>query len=271
MQSGPAIELRGVYKRFPTASGGAYTALRDLSFQVGPGEFCAVVGPTGCGKSTTLGLIAGLDAPSIGEVRVFNQPVKGLVEGVGYMFQSDAVFPWRDALSNVMAGPRFRGVSKAEAAERGRDWLRRVGLEGFERYYPHQMSGGMRKRLALAQTFINHPRILLMDEPFSALDAQTRSMMQEVLLDIWGKIPTTTVFVTHDIDEALFLADRIVVMSARPGRVIEDVVLPFARPRSHELVTEPEFVRLKRHVMQLLRRPEGSEPLARLSPLGATS
>src|SRR3981081_3393708 len=184
MQSGTAIELRGVYKRFPTASGGTYTALRDLSFQVAPGDFCAVVGPTGCGKSTTLGLIAGLDAPSIGEVRVFNQPVKGLVEGVGYMFQSDAVFPWRDALSNVMAGPRFRGVSKAEAAERARDWLRRVGLEGFERYYPHQMSGGMRKRLALAQTFINQPRILLMDEPFSALDVPPRALLEKEVLGL---------------------------------------------------------------------------------------
>ena len=173
MNSGPAIELRGVYKRFPTASGGAYTALRDLSLQVGDGEFCAVVGPTGCGKSTTLGLISGLEAPSIGEVRVFGQPVRGIAEGVGYMFQADAVFPWRDALSNVMAGPLFHGVARRDAAERARDWLRRVGLEGFEHYYPHQMSGGMRKRLALAQTLINEPRILLMDEPFSALDVQT--------------------------------------------------------------------------------------------------
>lgn len=171
---------------------------------------------------------------------------------------------------NVAFGPKMRGLARRERDRAADAILRLVGLSGFEAFYPAQLSGGMQQRVEIARVLINQPRVLLMDEPFSALDAQTRGMMQEVLLDIWSKIPTTTVFVTHDIDEALFLADRIVVMSARPGRVIEDVVLPFARPRSHDLVTEPEFVRLKRHVMQLLRQPEGSEPLARLSPLGVT-
>jgi NitT/TauT family transport system ATP-binding protein len=169
---------------------------------------------------------------------------------------------------NVAFGPKMRGIASAERDRAADAILKLVGLSAFEAFYPAQLSGGMQQRVEIARVLINQPRVLLMDEPFSALDAQTRGMMQEVLLDIWGKIPTTTVFVTHDIDEALFLADRIVVMSARPGRVIEDIVLPFARPRSQDLVTEPEFVRLKRHVMQLLRRPEGSEPLARLSPLG---
>src|SRR2546423_12562529 len=159
----PAIELRGVTKRFLTPSGTVFTALRDLDMAVQPGEFCAVVGPTGCGKSTTLGLISGLEAPSLGDVQVYGQPVRGIVDKIGYMFQTDSVFPWRDALSNVMAGPLFHGQPRSAAAERARDWLRRVGLDGFERYYPHQMSGGMRKRLALAQTLINEPRILLMD------------------------------------------------------------------------------------------------------------
>src|SRR4030088_2120331 len=254
MQSGPAIELRGVYKRFPTASGGAYTALRDLSFQVGPGEFRAVVGPTGCGKSTTLGLIAGLDAPSIGEVRVFSQPVKGLVEGVGYMFQSDAVFPWRDALSNVMAGPQFRGVSKTEAAARARDWLRRVGLEGFERYYPHQMSGGMRKRLALAQTFINEPSILLMDEPFSALDVQTRALMENELLGLWSSLNASVVFITHDLEEAIALADRVCVFTAGPGTVKGSYTVDLPRPRNvAEIRFQPRFAQIYEEIWNQLR------------------
>jgi NitT/TauT family transport system ATP-binding protein len=187
------------------------------------------------------------------------------------VFQQHTLFPWKRVRDNVAFGPKMRGLARRERDRAADAILKLVGLSGFEAFYPTQLSGGMQQRVEIARVLINQPRVLLMDEPFSALDAQTRGMMQEVLLDIWSKIPTTTVFVTHDIDEALFLADRIVVMSARPGRVIEDVVLPFARPRSHDLVTEPEFVRLKRHVMQLLRRPEGSEPLARLSPLGVTS
>jgi NitT/TauT family transport system ATP-binding protein len=187
------------------------------------------------------------------------------------VFQQHTLFPWKRVRDNVAFGPKMRGLARTERDRAADAILKLVGLSGFEAFYPAQLSGGMQQRVEIARVLINQPRVLLMDEPFSALDAQTRAMMQEVLLDIWGKIPTTTVFVTHDIDEALFLADRIVVMSARPGRVIEDIVLPFARPRSHDLVTEPEFVRLKRHVMQLLRRSDGSEPLARLSPLGVTS
>jgi NitT/TauT family transport system ATP-binding protein len=254
MHSEPVIELRGVYKRFPTAAGGTYTALRDLSFHVGPGEFCAVVGPTGCGKSTTLGLISGLEAPSIGEARVFGQPVQGIVEGVGYMFQADAVFPWRDALSNVMAGPRFHGVPRLEASERARDWLRRVGLEGFGRYYPHQMSGGMRKRLALAQTLINEPRILLMDEPFSALDVQTRALMENELLGLWSSLNASVVFVTHDLEEAIALADRVFVITAGPGTLKGAYTIDLPRPRNvSEIRFDPRFVQLYHDIWEDLR------------------
>ncbi len=165
---------------------------------------------------------------------------------------------------NVAFGPKMRGLGKVERYRAADQFLKLVGLSGFERFYPSQLSGGMQQRVEIARVLINPPRVLLMDEPFSALDAQTRSMMQEVLLDIWSKIPTTTVFVTHDIDEALFLADRIIVMSARPGRVIEDIVLSFDRPRHPQLVTEIEFVRLKRHILELLRRPDESSLPRRL-------
>ncbi len=175
----PAIELRGVTKRFLTPSGGIYTALRDLDMSVEPGEFCAVVGPTGCGKSTTLALISGLEPASEGEVEVFGKPVNGIAEGIGYVFQADAVFPWKTVLENVAAGPRYRGASSRDARDRARDWISRVGLSGFEDRYPYQLSGGMRKRVGLAQSLINGPRILLMDEPFSALDVQTRALMED--------------------------------------------------------------------------------------------
>src|SRR5947209_1867405 len=182
----PAIELRGVTKRFLTPSGGVYTALRDLNLTVQPGEFCAVVGPTGCGKSTTLALISGLEPASEGEVLVLGKPVHGIAEDIGYVFQTDAVFPWKTVLDNVAAGPRYHGRPTSEARSTAREWISRVGLSGFEDRYPYQLSGGMRKRVALAQSLINEPRILLMDEPFSALDVQTRSLMENELLSLWA-------------------------------------------------------------------------------------
>src|SRR6266704_274987 len=178
-----AIELRNVTKRFMTPTGQVYTALKDLSMSVAPGEFCAVVGPTGSGKSTTLSLISGLDRPSEGEVEVMGKPVQGIDPHIGYVFQSDAVFPWKNVLNNVATGPLFRGRPKAVALKEAREWIARVGLTGFEDRFPHQLSGGMRKRVALAQTFINEPQILLMDEPFSALDVQTRTLMEDELLN----------------------------------------------------------------------------------------
>lgn len=249
-----AIELRNVTKRFRTPTGQAYTALRDLNLSVAPGEFCAVVGPTGCGKSTTLSLISGLERPSAGEVHVMGKPVNGIDPRIGYVFQSDAVFPWKNVLRNVATGPLYRGLSKAEALEQARDWITRVGLAGFEDRYPHQLSGGMRKRMALAQTFINGPQILLMDEPFSALDVQTRTMMEDELLQLWSTASASVVFVTHDLEEAISLADRVCVITAGPGTVKGIYTIDLPRPRKvAEIRFEPRFVHIYQQIWEDLR------------------
>ena len=251
---GPAIELRHVSKRFLTPSGTAYTALRDLDLVVHDGEFCAVVGPTGCGKSTTLALISGLEPASEGDVLVHGEPVQGVARDVGYVFQVDAVFPWKNVLDNVATGPRFRGAERAEAERRARDWIGRVGLGGFERYYPHQLSGGMRKRAALAQTLINEPAILLMDEPFSALDVQTRTLMENELLQLWSANRSSVVFVTHDLEEAIALADRVVVLTAGPGTVKGVYRVDLPRPRNvAEIRFQPEFARIYQEIWNDLR------------------
>ena len=250
----PAIELRGVTKRFATSHGGVYTALRDLSMTVMPGEFAAVVGPTGCGKSTTLGLISGLEPPSAGEVLVGGNAVDGITDGVGYVFQADAVFPWKTVLQNVAAGPRYHGASGAEARGQARDWIQRVGLRGFEDRYPHQLSGGMRKRVALAQTMINNPRIILMDEPFSALDVQTRSLMEDELLGLWAATSASVVFVTHDLEEAIAMADRVFVLTAGPGTVKAAYNVDLPRPRNvSEIRFEPGFARVYKEIWGDLR------------------
>ena len=249
-----AIELRNVTKRFRTPTGQAYTALRDLTLSVAPGEFCAIVGPTGCGKSTTLGLISGLERPSAGEVQVMGEPVQGIDKRIGYVFQTDAVFPWKSVLNNVATGPMFRGQPKARAIERARDWIARVGLSGFEDHYPHQLSGGMRKRVALAQTFINEPQILLMDEPFSALDVQTRTLMEDELLQLWSSLNASVVFVTHDLEEAISLADRVCVITAGPGTVKGIYTIDLPRPRHvAEIRFEPRFIQLYQQIWEDLR------------------
>jgi NitT/TauT family transport system ATP-binding protein len=251
----PAIELRGVTKRFASPGGAPYTALRDLSLTVAPGEFCAVVGPTGCGKSTTLTLVAGLERPSAGEVQVDGRPVTGITPGVGFMFQTDAILPWKSVLDNVAAGPRFRGVPKRAAIADARDWIRRVRLAGFEDRYPHQLSGGMRKRVALAQNLINEPRILLMDEPFSALDVQTRALMSNELLGLWDVTRPAVVFVTHDLEEAIALSDKVVVMTAGPGGTVK-AVFPIDLPRPRvvqEIRFESHFVDLYHQIWTALR------------------
>ncbi|WAL66563.1 ABC transporter ATP-binding protein [Amycolatopsis cynarae] len=252
--SPPLIELIGATKRFPSGTGSVHTAVSDLTLSVRPGEFVAVVGPTGCGKSTTLSLVSGLQPPSAGQVRVHGKPVESIPDGVGYMFQTDAVMPWRSVLDNVASGPRFRGVPKAEAREQAADWISRVGLAGFEKYYPHQLSGGMRKRVALAQTLVTSPRILLMDEPFSALDVQTRALMQDELLRLWSGTGAAVIFVTHDLEEAVALADRVVVLTSSPATVkdVFDVGLP--RPRKvEELRLTEEFLAIYREVWESLR------------------
>jgi NitT/TauT family transport system ATP-binding protein len=248
------IALRNATKRFPGAGGQPHTAVRDLTFTVEAGEFVAVVGPTGCGKSTTLSLVSGLEPPSSGDVSVDGEPVRGIPPGVGYMFQTDAVLPWRSVIDNVAAGPRYRGLPKAEARTKARVWVDRVGLGAFEKYYPHQLSGGMRKRVALAQTLVNEPRILLMDEPFSALDVQTRALMQDELLRLWQGTGAAVVFVTHDLEEAIALADRVVVMTSSPATVKAVFDVPLPRPRDvEEIRMTPDFVDTYREIWQSLR------------------
>ena len=249
-----AVALKNVARRFVTPAGEILSALEDFDLSIAPGEFFAIVGPTGCGKSTTLGLIAGLAKPQAGEVTLFDAPVDGVDRRVGFVFQQDAVFPWRNVLGNVMAGPLFRGIPKARAEEMARDWINRVGLTGFEDHHPHQLSGGMRKRVALAQTFINNPQVLLMDEPFSSLDVQTRELMQEELLQLWAQAKSAVLFVTHDLDEAILLADRVAVLTTRPARVKSVHTIDLPRPRDVATLRYDErFIAIARNISDDLR------------------
>jgi NitT/TauT family transport system ATP-binding protein len=249
------VELANVTKRFVTPSGAAMTAIRNVDLVVEPGQFCAIVGPTGCGKSTTLTLAAGLEMPSGGTVRVSGRQVDGITKGVSFVFQSDALLPWKPVEDNVALGPMFKGANKAGALQRARDWLRVVGLAGFERHYPHQLSGGMRKRVSLAAALINEPSILLMDEPFSALDVQTRAIMSNELLSLWEKSRPSVMFVTHDLEEAIALADKVVVMTAGPGTVKAsfDVDLPRPRGAVQDIRFEPRFLELYQQIWESLR------------------
>jgi NitT/TauT family transport system ATP-binding protein len=255
--SGPAagIELDGVTKRFLTPAGTAFTAIRNVSLTVEPGEFCALVGPTGCGKSTSLSLVSGLSRPSAGTVRVAGQEVDGITKGVSFMFQADALLPWKTVLGNVMLGPVLRGVSKKQASANARDWLRRVGLAGFEDHYPHQLSGGMRKRVAMATALINEPQILLMDEPFGALDVQTKAIMQNELLTLWEQLRPSVLFITHDLDEAVVLADKVAVMTSGPGSIkaVYDIDLPRPRGSVQDVRFEPRFLELQHEIWSTLR------------------
>jgi NitT/TauT family transport system ATP-binding protein len=245
----------------------AFEAVQGLDCQIEPGQFVCILGPSGCGKSTLLGALAGHLSAHAGSLKVDGGEVSGPSPQRGMVFQHHTLFPWRTVRDNVAFGLKMRGIGKAERHRAADDILKLVGLEGFAERWPNQLSGGMQQRVEIARVLVNRPRLLLMDEPFGALDALTRLNMQELLLDIWTRIRTTVVFVTHDIDEALFLADRLLVMSARPGRIIEDLRLDFARPRTSELVTSPEFSRLKRHCLDLLRYDD-DRPLPRLNPLG---
>lgn len=248
-----------------------FEALHDVSFDIQPGEFICLLGPSGCGKSTLLGALAGHLPFTSGQLLLDGQPIKAPDSERGLVFQHHTLFPWKSVLDNVSFGLKMKGIGKAEREKQARDLLHLVGLSGFENRYPAELSGGMQQRVEIARVLINKPKVLLMDEPFGALDAQTRLMMQELLLDIWNEIQTTVLFITHDIDEALFLADRVLIMSHRPGQIIEEILLTskpdFTRPRSTDLVTSPEFMQLKKHCIQTLRQPATTE-LKRLNPLG---
>ncbi|HEK1686504.1 TPA: ABC transporter ATP-binding protein [Pseudomonas putida] len=245
----------------------AFEAVQALDLAIAPGEFVCILGPSGCGKSTLLGALAGHLTPASGQLRVDGQVIDGPSPERGMVFQHHTLLPWRSVLDNVAFGLKMQGQSKPERHRRAYELLQLVGLADFAERWPSQLSGGMQQRAEIARVLINRPRLLLMDEPFGALDAQTRARMQELLLDIWTRIRTTVVFVTHDIDEALFLADRVLVMSPRPGRFIEDLRLDFPRPRRASLLTSSAFTHLKRHCLALLRHEEGRE-LPRLTPLG---
>jgi NitT/TauT family transport system ATP-binding protein len=250
-----ALALDNVTVTFVSAGGDRYTAVRETTLRIAPGEFVSVVGPTGCGKSTLLNVAVGLLAPSGGEVKVFGAPLCGVNRKAGYLFQSEALMPWRTALANVTAGLEFRGVGKEEAQERGELWLQRVGLGGFGARYPHQLSGGMRKRVALAQTLILDPEIVLMDEPFSALDIQTRQLMENQLLELWSANRKSVLFITHDLEEAISLSDRVVVLAAGPGsHPIGEFAIDLPRPRDvAEIRLTPRFVELHEAIWQVLR------------------
>ena len=237
------------------AASHAYTAVGQTTLRIKEGEFVSVVGPTGCGKSTLLNIGAGLLSPTTGEVCVFGQPLAGINRRAGYMFQTDALMPWYSALQNVMVGLQYRGVPDELAREQARAWLQRVGLGDFGDRYPHQLSGGMRKRAALAQTLVLDPDIILMDEPFSALDVQTRQLMENEVLAIWAAKKKAVVFITHDLDEAIAMSDRVVVLSAGPAtRPIGEFDIDLPRPRDvAEVRTLPRFVQLHQQIWNVLR------------------
>ena len=231
----------------------AVTALEDISLEVADREFSVIVGPSGCGKSTLLRLVAGLVTPSGGNIRLDGTAITGPSRDRGMVFQSYTLFPWLTVIRNVEFGLSLKGTDSGERRRISQRFIELVGLKGFEHAYPKQLSGGMMQRVALARALANDPKVLLMDEPFGALDSQTRSLMQELLLRIWEDQHKTVLFITHDIDEALFLGDRVYVMTARPGRIKEEVDVHSPRPRGVEVLTSPEFVELKRRVTDLIR------------------
>jgi NitT/TauT family transport system ATP-binding protein len=251
-----ALSFEDVTCTFSAAAGRqGYTAVDRASLSVAPGEFVSVVGPTGCGKSTLLNMAAGLLAPSSGTVSSFGREVTGINRDATYLFQGEALMPWRRAIDNISAGLQFAGVGRKEAARRAGLWLTRVGLAGHGHKFPHQMSGGMRKRVALAQALILETPIILMDEPFSALDIQTRQLMESELLALWQADRKSVLFITHDLDEAIALSDRVVVLSAGPGtRPIAEFDIDLPRPREvAEIRNSPRFVALHTQIWDVLR------------------
>jgi NitT/TauT family transport system ATP-binding protein len=250
-----AIRFEGVTVDFPVAGAASYSAVTKTDLRINAHEFVAIVGPTGCGKSTLLNVAAGLLAPSSGRTLVFGTPLAGLNRSAGYLFQQDAVMPWKTARDNVAITLEIAGVPRSEALERAQGWLKRVGLSAFGDRYPHQLSGGQRKRVGLAQVLIRDPKVLLMDEPFGPLDAQTRQIMGNLLLDLWAGDRKAVLFVTHDLEEAIALSDRVVIMSAGPGaRIIGDHAIDLERPRdASEVRLQPRFHELHKAIWGQLR------------------
>src|SRR5208282_3436320 len=261
------VAVRKVAKCFPSAGGKTVDALQDINFEVEDayskegrdiGEFRVLLGPSGCGKSTLLRLIAGLDQADSGEILVNEQPVHGPGKDRGMVFQKYTSFPWLTVAGNIAYGLKINGVPEAKRKETVAQLVQDIGLSGFENAYPETLSGGMQQRVAIARTLALRPAVILMDEPFGALDAQTRSEMQQLLLKVWDETASTILFVTHDVDEAVYLADRIFIMSAHPGTIIEDVQVPFERPRDLGLKERNEFHELANYVLGRLRKAPGN-------------
>lgn len=250
-----AIALKDVQISFKLADGGRFDAVAESNLEVAENEFVAIVGPTGCGKSTLLNAVAGLLVPASGTVEISGQQLQGLNRKAGYLFQQDALMPWKTVLDNVSIGLEIAGTPKARAREQAREWLGRVGLASFGDRYPHMLSGGQRKRVGLAQVLIRNPKYLLMDEPFGPLDAQTRVIMGDLLLDLWSQDKKAVMFVTHDLEEAIALADRVVIMSAGPrARIMAEYKIPLARPREiSEIRLDDKFHEIHREIWSALK------------------
>ena len=266
------LDVRNLVKTFEGASG-SVVALDRITFQAHRREFLCVIGPSGCGKSTLARIIAGLDAPTGGQMLLDGKTIDGPGPDRGMVFQGYTLFPWLTVRRNIMFGPEVsRGLSGSAAEAEAREWIDVVGLSRFAESYPHQLSGGMKQRVAIARALANRPRILIMDEPFGALDAQTRAQMQSYLLQIWKRVDITIVFITHDLDEAVYLADRVLVLDAHPGRVRELMEVPVPRPRSREQSVSPEFIAARHHLEELIHPPASSEtemlPLGRMTVVG---
>ncbi len=247
------VAIKAVSRVFVAPDGKAVPALDPVTLDIAEREFVSILGPSGCGKSTLLRIVAGLSEPSAGEVRLDGKPIAGPGPDRGMVFQSYTLFPWLDVESNVRFGLREKGVPEVQQREIAGRFIARVGLRGFERHYPRQLSGGMQQRVALARALANDPKILLLDEPFGALDNQTRALMQELLLDIWESERKTVLFVTHDIEESIFLANRVIAMTARPGRVKLDLAIALPHPRDYKVKTAPEFQTYKAELTEAIR------------------
>lgn len=248
----PRIAVSNVKKVF-TVNGAPFTAIEKIDLDILPNEFLAVVGTSGCGKSTLLNMVGGLDEPTLGQITIDGRPVTGPGRDRGFVFQSYSLFEWMTVAGNIRFALEKSALSAAEKDAAVAELIQAVGLRGFENAWPHQLSGGMKQRVAIARALVYRPKILLMDEPFGALDAQTRGLMQELLLKIWEDHKVTVIFITHDVDEAIFLADRVVVLASRPGRVKSEHLVDLPRPRHPDLLTEPAFAAIKRKVLADIR------------------
>jgi NitT/TauT family transport system ATP-binding protein len=253
MEGHSKISLKGVSRRFSAKNSASTIALDNVGLEIAPHEVVCVVGPSGCGKTTLLNIVAGFDRATQGQVLMDGKPIKGVSPERAVVFQTAALFPWLTVFENLVFGARSRGLPRSEYEDRANHLLDAVGLSGFGAHYPYQLSIGMRQRVQIARALLMNPEVILMDEPFGALDFQTRLVMQELMQTVWNEFRPTILFITHDVEEAVYIGDRVVVMSRRPGRIIEDIQVPFAKPRDYEVTSSAPFQELKNRVLHLIR------------------